>query len=117
MKMGVYMLAAATAVSVPGIVANQLGWRIGDLSMFAQETTEPPPQPEGAAPQLVSYETMDASEEEPPAELPEDEDMLPRAVHPGASYVALPPDTVMAMRDKILAMRGDAPAKKPAGGH
>ncbi|MBY6167477.1 hypothetical protein KUW14_16615 [Pseudooceanicola nitratireducens] len=115
MRVAVYMLSAAAAVSVPGIVANQLGWRIGDLSMFAQEEAEPLP-PE-AAPQLVSYETADEEEDAAAAETPIDEEFLPRQVTLGGSFVALPDPTLTAMRDKLVAMRGGTTDSKKSGGH
>ena len=114
MRMVVYLLSAATAVSVPGIVANQMGLRIGDLSMFAQEETEELP-PE-AAPQLVSYETVESEDDPPPEDLPVDEAFLPRPITRGKSYVALPEETLVMMRDKLVARRGDG-ASKSGGDH
>ncbi|EAQ02003.1 hypothetical protein OB2597_20301 [Pseudooceanicola batsensis HTCC2597] len=114
MRVGVYLMAAATAVTLPGIVANQMGMRIGDLSMFEDEAEEE--QPDGPAPQLVIYED---SEADPAAEVPVDEEMLPRRVKRTGSFVALPDPVLVAMRDRILAERGEAPEPEPekGGGH
>ena len=110
-----YIISAAAVVSVPGIVANQMGLRIGDLSMFAQEDTEPPP-PE-AAPQLVSYEKSKNGDEAEEINEVNEED-LPRKVMRGASFVAFSDDKILMIREKLLAARGDAPAEpRKNGGH
>ncbi|WP_407496410.1 hypothetical protein [Pseudooceanicola sp. MF1-13] len=111
-----YLLIAATTVSIPSVVANQLGIRIGDLSYF-QDEDEPPPPPKEAE-QLVSYEealSRSTSTEPTPQEL---EEFAPFKASYGRSYVALPDPIVMSMRGKLVAMQGgDKPAKKTAGGH
>jgi len=116
MKMVVYLLSAATAVTVPSVVANQLGIRIGDLSYFAAED-EPPPPPEEAQ-QLVSYEEALAKAADTPETPTEEEEMAPKPSSYGRSYVALPDATLVAVRGRLVKLTGgDSAAKKSSGGH
>lgn len=114
MKMVAYLLGAATAVSVPGVIANQLGFRIGDLSMFASEETDTQTE---AAPQLVSYEEALAKAAETQENSVLEDDMIPKRVSLGRSYVALPDTTMASVRDRLTRLPGQKDRQKSSGDH